>query len=44
MSYLVEKGLVLYWGTSEWNAAQLKEAYFLAEEYSLIPPTMEQPQ
>ncbi len=44
MSHLVDKGLVLYWGTSEWSAAQLTEAYLLADKHNLVPPTMEQPE
>ena len=27
MSNLIEQGKVLYWGTSEWSAQQLMEAY-----------------
>ncbi len=44
MDYLVRHGYTFYWGTSEWSAAQLEEAYQLAEKYNCIPPTMEQPQ
>lgn len=44
MSELVQRGLVLYWGTSEWSAQQIMEAYGIARQYGLIPPTMEQPQ
>ncbi len=44
MSDLVRQGKVLYWGTSEWSAQQIQEAYGLARQYGLTPPTMEQPQ
>jgi voltage-dependent potassium channel beta subunit len=44
MSDLVTQGKVLYWGTSEWSAQQIQEAYGLARQYGLTPPTMEQPQ
>ncbi|NIP17919.1 MAG: aldo/keto reductase [Xanthomonadales bacterium] len=44
MHDLVSQGKVLYWGTSEWNAQQLTEAYAMARQYHLTPPTMEQPQ
>jgi voltage-dependent potassium channel beta subunit len=44
MSELVQQGKVFYWGTSEWSAQQLMEAYSVARQYNLIPPTMEQPQ
>ncbi len=44
MTHLIQQGKVLYWGTSEWSAQQLMEAYSIARQYNLIPPTMEQPQ
>ena len=44
MTELIQQGKVRYWGTSEWSAQQLMEAYSTARQYNLIPPTMEQPQ
>lgn len=44
MSDLVAQGKVLYWGTSEWSAKEVTEAYRIARELHLVPPTMEQPQ
>jgi voltage-dependent potassium channel beta subunit len=44
MDDLIHQGKILYWGTSEWEAAQVMEAYGIARQYGLIPPTMEQPQ
>ena len=44
MSDLVHQGKVLYWGTSEWSADQIAEAYRVAREPGLVAPTMEQPQ
>lgn len=44
MTELIHQGKVLYWGTSQWSAQQLSEAYGVARQYQLIPPTMEQPQ
>lgn len=44
MNTLVQQGKVLYWGMSEWSAQQITEAYSVARQYNLIPPTMEQPQ
>ncbi len=44
MSDLIHQGKVLYWGTSEWTAQQIMEAYSVARQYGLIPPTMEQPE
>jgi voltage-dependent potassium channel beta subunit len=44
MHDLVQQGKVLYWGTSEWSAQQIQQAYGVARQYGLTPPTMEQPQ
>jgi len=44
MNDLIHQGKILYWGTSEWNAAQITKAFGVARQYGLIPPTMEQPQ
>ncbi|MEW5738576.1 MAG: aldo/keto reductase [Myxococcota bacterium] len=41
---LVKQGKVFYWGTSEWSALEVKEAFKVAKELHLTPPTMEQPQ
>jgi len=44
MDVLIQQGKVLYWGTSEWEAEQITEAYEIAEKLNLTPPTMEQPE
>ena len=44
MHALVMQGKIIYWGTSEWEAAQIEEAYQIAEKHYLMPPTMEQPE
>ena len=44
MHNLITQGKVLYWGTSEWTAQQLTEAWAVARREHLTPPTMEQPQ
>jgi voltage-dependent potassium channel beta subunit len=44
MHNLVTQGKILYWGTSEWTAQQLTEAWGVARAMNLTPPTMEQPQ
>ncbi|MHB1102350.1 MAG: potassium channel beta subunit family protein [Devosia sp.] len=44
MHNLVTQGKILYWGTSEWTAQQLTEAWGVARSLGLTPPTMEQPQ
>jgi len=44
MTYLIDQGKAFYWGTSEWSADQIMEAYGVARREHLIPPAMEQPQ
>jgi voltage-dependent potassium channel beta subunit len=44
MNILIQQGKILYWGTSEWEASQVAQAYGIARQYNLIPPTMDQPQ
>lgn len=44
MDTLIRQGKVLYWGTSEWPAAQIREAIRIARQHHLHAPTMEQPQ
>ena len=44
MNELIHQGKVLYWGTSEWSAADIMRAHAIAREYGLTPPQMEQPQ
>ncbi|TMI27053.1 voltage-dependent potassium channel subunit beta [Candidatus Bathyarchaeota archaeon] len=44
MDDLVHQGKILYWGTSEWSAADIMRAHWIARELGLTPPQMEQPQ
>ena len=44
MHNLIVQGKVLYWGTSEWAAHEIEEAYKFAKDNNLTPPSMEQPQ
>jgi len=44
MDDLIHDGKILYWGTSEWTAADIMRAHGLAREHGLTPPQMEQPQ
>ena len=44
MNVFIQQGKILYWGTSEWTAAQIVEAVGLARQHHLIPPVVEQPQ
>jgi voltage-dependent potassium channel beta subunit len=44
MNHLINQGKAFYWGTSEWSAQQIMQAYGIARREHLIPPLMEQPQ
>jgi voltage-dependent potassium channel beta subunit len=44
MSDLVASGKILYWGTSEWPADDIRAAYDAAERHHLRAPIVEQPQ
>ena len=44
MNYVINSGMAFYWGTSEWSAEQIRQAYEIARREHLIPPLMEQPQ
>ncbi|MCJ7716736.1 MAG: aldo/keto reductase [Anaerolineales bacterium] len=43
-NHVINQGKAFYWGTSEWSAQQIMQAYSVAREEHLIPPLMEQPQ
>ncbi|MGL6111455.1 MAG: aldo/keto reductase [Rubrivivax sp.] len=44
MSELITMGKALYWGTSEWGAADVHKAWEIAERHHLHKPVVEQPQ
>ncbi|MFO0675396.1 MAG: aldo/keto reductase family protein [Polyangiaceae bacterium] len=44
MSDLVRQGKILYWGTSEWTAPQIRDAHAIADARGLVRPSVEQPQ
>jgi voltage-dependent potassium channel beta subunit len=44
MHDLVTAGKVLYWGTSEWEAAHIAQAHAIAERHGWHKPKTEQPQ
>lgn len=44
MNHVIDRGKAFYWGTSEWDADQIMEAYGVARRERLIPPLMEQPE
>ncbi|TCD60551.1 hypothetical protein EIP91_009867 [Steccherinum ochraceum] len=41
-NWVIEKGWAFYWGTSEWSARELEEAYHVADKLGLIGPIAEQ--
>jgi len=43
MHDIVERGKALYWGTSEWEAAEILSALEIAERHHLHKPVVEQP-
>lgn len=44
MNLIINQGKAFYWGTSEWSAAEIMQAYGIARSEHLIPPLMEQPE
>jgi voltage-dependent potassium channel beta subunit len=44
MHNIIEWGKALYWGTSEWSAAEIAAAIEIAERHHLHKPIVEQPQ
>ncbi|MBK7791056.1 MAG: aldo/keto reductase [Betaproteobacteria bacterium] len=44
MHDMIAAGKVLYWGTSEWSAAEIMAAWQIADRHHLHQPVMEQPQ
>ena len=44
MHDMIQRGRALYWGTSEWSAAEIMAAWQIAERHHLAKPVMEQAQ
>ena len=44
MNWIIQKGFAFYWGTSEWSASQIQDAWGVADRLGLIGPCVEQPQ
>lgn len=44
MHDMIERGRALYWGTSEWSAAEIMGAWEIAERHHLRKPVVEQPE
>ena len=44
MSDIISQGKALYWGTSEWSAADISKAWEVADRHGWHKPVVEQPQ
>jgi voltage-dependent potassium channel beta subunit len=44
MNDIIQQGKALYWGTSEWSAADIHAAWEVADRHGWHKPVMEQPQ
>jgi voltage-dependent potassium channel beta subunit len=44
MHHMITQGKALYWGTSEWSAAEIRAAWDVADKHHLHKPVVEQPQ
>lgn len=42
-NHIIETGKAFYWGTSEWDADEIAQAWRFADKLNLIGPLMEQP-
>ncbi|XP_043933223.1 voltage-gated potassium channel subunit beta-3 isoform X1 [Protopterus annectens] len=42
MTYVINQGMAMYWGTSRWSSMEIMEAYSVARQFNLIPPVCEQ--
>ncbi|KAJ2978205.1 hypothetical protein NQ176_g3949 [Zarea fungicola] len=43
-NYVINEGMAMYWGTSEWGADEIAEAVGVARDLRLIGPIVEQPE
>ncbi|PHT45577.1 putative voltage-gated potassium channel subunit beta [Capsicum baccatum] len=44
MNYVIDKWWAFYWGTSEWSAQQITEAWGVAQRLDLVGPIVVQPE
>ncbi|XP_012942097.1 voltage-gated potassium channel subunit beta-2 [Aplysia californica] len=42
MTFVINQGWAMYWGTSRWSTVEIMEAYSVARQFNLIPPIAEQ--
>ncbi|KAJ5104424.1 hypothetical protein NUU61_001771 [Penicillium alfredii] len=43
-NHLIDTGKAFYWGTSEWSASEIADAWRVADRLGLVGPVVEQPQ
>ncbi|KAI8681248.1 hypothetical protein NCS55_00375300 [Fusarium keratoplasticum] len=43
-NFVIDQGMALYWGTSEWSPDEIAEAVGIARDLRMIAPIVEQPQ
>ncbi|KAJ5685431.1 hypothetical protein N7536_008050 [Penicillium majusculum] len=43
-NHLIDNGKAFYWGTSEWTASEIADAWRIADRLGLVGPVVEQPQ
>ena len=41
MTYLINSGMVMYWGTAKWTPVELFEAFSQARSFHCVPPVCE---
>lgn len=44
INWVIDQGWAFYWGTSEWSAQQITEAWAVANRLDLVGPIVEQPE
>ena len=42
MQHILDKGQAMYWGTSRWSPVHIMEAFTVARQFNLTPPSVEQ--
>ncbi|KAM9699233.1 voltage-gated potassium channel subunit beta-3-like [Menidia menidia] len=42
MTFVIDRGMAMYWGTSRWSSMEIMEAYSVARQCHLVPPVCEQ--
>lgn len=42
MTYIINEGMAMYWGTSKWSPVEIMEAYSNCRQFNCVTPIMEQ--